>query len=185
VQELIALARKQPGKINFASAGIGTTNHLSGELFTSRAHIDSVHVPYRGAGPAMNDLIAGHVQMFFDLMPVVLPQIAAGHVRALANAGAKRPSALPNLPTVAEQGLPGFEASSWYGLVAPAKTPEPVLAKLRQEVAKALEAPDMVARIRELGSEPGTAFGNDFAAFLAAETKKWAEVIRASGAKAD
>jgi tripartite-type tricarboxylate transporter receptor subunit TctC len=123
--------------------------------------------------------------MFFDLMPVVLPQIAAGHVRALANAGAKRPSALPNLLTVAEQGLPGFEASSWYGLVAPAKTPEPVLAKLRQEVAKALEAPDMVARIRELGSEPGTAFGNDFAAFLAAETKKWAEVIRASGAKAD
>jgi tripartite-type tricarboxylate transporter receptor subunit TctC len=185
VQELIALARKQPGKINFASAGIGTTNHLSGELFKSMAHIDIVHVPYRGAGPAMNDLIAGHVQMFFDLMPVVLPQIAAGHVRALANAGAKRPSALPNLPTVAEQGLPGFEASSWYGLVAPAKTPEPVLAKLRQEVAKALEAPDMVARIRELGSEPGTAFGNDFAAFLAAETKKWAQVIRASGAKAD
>jgi tripartite-type tricarboxylate transporter receptor subunit TctC len=185
VQELIALARKQPGKINFASAGIGTTNHLSGELFKSMAHIDIVHVPYRGAGPAMNDLIAGHVQMFFDLMPVVLPQIAAGHVRALANAGPKRPSALPNLPTVAEQGLPGFEASSWYGLVAPAKTPEPVLAKLRQEVAKALEAPDMVARIRELGSEPGTAFGNDFAAFLAAETKKWAQVIRASGAKAD
>ena len=185
VQELIALARKQPGKINFASAGIGTTNHLSGELFKSMAQIDIVHVPYRGAGPAMNDLIAGHLQMFFDLMPVVLPQIAAGHVRALANAGAKRPSALPNLPTVAEQGLPGFEASSWYGLVAPAKTPEPVLAKLRQEVAKALEAPDMVARIRELGSEPGTAFGNDFAAFLTAETKKWAEVIRASGAKAD
>jgi tripartite-type tricarboxylate transporter receptor subunit TctC len=185
VQELIALARKQPGKINFASAGIGTTNHLSGELFKSMAHIDIVHVPYRGAGPAMNDLIAGHVQMFFDLMPVVLPQIAAGHVRALANAGAKRPSALPDLPTVAEQGLPGFEASSWYGLVAPAKTPEPILAKLRDEVAKALEAPDMVARIRELGSEPGTAFGNDFAAFLAAETKKWAQVIRASGAKAD
>ena len=185
VQELIALARKQPGKINFASAGIGTTNHLSGELFKSMAHIDIVHVPYRGAGPAMNDLIAGHVQMFFDLMPVVLPQIAAGHVRALANAGANRPSALPDLPTVAEQGLPGFEASSWYGLVAPAKTPEPILAKLRDEVAKALEAPDMVARIRELGSEPGTAFGNDFAAFLAAETKKWAQVIRASGAKAD
>ena len=185
VQELIALARKEPGKINFASAGNGTTNHLSGELFKSMAHIDIVHVPYRGAGPAMNDLIAGHVQMFFDLMPVVLPQIAASKARALANAGAKRPSALPNVPTVAEQGLPGFDASSWYGLVAPAKTPEPVLAKLREEVAKALKAPDVVGRIRELGSEPGTAFGDDFRAFLAAETKKWAEVIRASGAKAD
>jgi len=185
VQELIALARREPGKINFASAGNGTTNHLSGELFKSMAHIDIVHVPYRGAGPAMNDLIAGHVQMFFDLMPVVLPQIAAGKARAPANAGAKRPSALPNVPTVAEQGLPGFDASSWYGLVAPAKTPGPVLAKLREEVAKALKAPDVVARIRELGSEPGTAFGDDFRAFLAAETKKWAEVIRASGAKAD
>jgi tripartite-type tricarboxylate transporter receptor subunit TctC len=185
VQELIALARKQPGKINFASAGIGTTNHLSGELFKSMAKIDIVHVPYRGAGPAMNDLVAGHVQMFFDLMPVVLPQIAAGNVRPLANAGAKRPVALPDLPTVAEQGLAGFDASSWYGLVAPAKTPEPVLAKLRDDVAKILDAPDVVARIRELGSEPGAVSGNDLAAFLAAETKKWAEVIRASGAKAD
>ena len=185
VQELIALARKQPGQINFASAGIGTTNHLSGELFKSMAKIDIVHVPYRGAGPAMNDLVAGHVQMFFDLMPVVLPQIAAGNVRPLANAGAKRPAALPDLPTVAEQGLAGFDASSWYGLVAPAKTPEPVLAKLRDDVAKILDAPDVVARIRELGSEPGAVSGNDFAAFLAAETKKWAEVIRASGAKAD
>jgi tripartite-type tricarboxylate transporter receptor subunit TctC len=185
VRELIALAKKEPGKINFASAGNGTTNHLSGELFKSMAQIDIVHVPYRGAGPAMNDLVGGHVQMFFDLMPVVLPQVAAGKVRALANAGIRRPAALPNVPTVAEQGLPGFDASSWYGLVAPAKTPEPVLAKLREEVAKALKAPDMVARIQELGSEPGTVSGKDFGAFLAAETRKWAEVIRASGAKAD
>jgi tripartite-type tricarboxylate transporter receptor subunit TctC len=133
----------------------------------------------------MNDLVGGHVQMFFDLMPVVLPQIAAGKVRALANAGIRRPAALPNVPTVAEQGLAGFDASSWYGLVAPAKTPEPVLAKLRDEVTKALKAPDMVARIQELGSEPGTVSGKDFGAFLAAETRKWAEVIRTSGAKAD
>jgi tripartite-type tricarboxylate transporter receptor subunit TctC len=185
VRELIALAKKEPGNINFASAGIGTTNHLSGELFKSIAQIDIVHVPYRGAGPAMNDLVAGHVRMFFDLMPVVLPQIAASNVRPLANAGNKRPSALPNLPTVAEQGLAGFDASSWYGLVAPAKTPEPVLAKLREEVAKAVKAPEIVARIQELGSEQGTAFGKDFGAFMAAETRKWAEVIRASGAKAD
>jgi len=185
VQELIALAKKEPGKINFASAGNGTTNHLSGELFKSRANIDIVHVPYRGAGPAMNDIVGGHVQMFFDLMPVVLPQIATGKVRALANASAKRPSALPDVPTIAEQGLAGFDASSWYGLVAPAKTPEPVLTKLRDEVAKALKAPDMIARIHELGSEPGTVFGSDFGAFMAEETRKWADVIRTSGAKAD
>ena len=117
VQELIALAKKQPGKINFASAGIGTTNHLSGELFKSMAKIDIVHVPYRGAGPAMNDLVGGHVQMFFDLLPVSLPQINGGKVRALANAGAKRPAALASLPTIAEQGLPGFDASrgsAWW-----------------------------------------------------------------------
>src|SRR2546430_744255 len=156
-----------------------------GEQFKSMAKIDIVHVPYRGAGPAMNDLVGGHVQMFFDLMPVVLPQINAGKVHALGNAGSKRPAALPDVPTIAEQGLAGFDASSWYGLVAPAKTPEPVLAKLRDEVAKALKAPVMVARIRELGSEPGTIFGAEFGAFMAAETKKWAEVIHASGAKAD
>ena len=185
VQELIALAKKAPGTINFASAGNGTTNHLSGELFKSMANIDIVHVPYRGAGPAMNDLIAGHVQMFFDLLPASLPQINASKVRALGNAGAKRPAALPGLPTIAEQGLPGFDAVSWVGLVAPAHTPAPVLEKLSAEVAEAVKAPDVVARIHELGSEPGTAFGKDFGAFLAAETKKWAAVIRASGAKAD
>jgi tripartite-type tricarboxylate transporter receptor subunit TctC len=185
VQELIALARTEPGKLNFASAGNGTTNHLSGEMFKSMAKIDIVHVPYRGAGPAMNDLIAGHVQMFFDLMPVVLPQVTTGKVRALGTAGATRTSALQDVPTIAEQGVPGFDAASWYGLVAPAKTPEPVLATLREEVAKALKAPDMIAHIRELGSEPGTVFGKDFGAFMAQETKKWAEVIRASGAKAD
>jgi tripartite-type tricarboxylate transporter receptor subunit TctC len=185
VQELIALARKEPGKLNFASAGNGTTNHLSGEMFKSMAKIDIVHVPYRGAGPAMNDLIAGHVQMFFDLMPVVLPQVTTGKVRALGTAGATRTSALQDVPTIAEQGVPGFDAASWYGLVAPAKTPEPVLAKLRDAVAAALKAPDMIAHIRELGSEPGTVFGKDFGAFMAQETKKWAEVIRASGAKAD
>jgi tripartite-type tricarboxylate transporter receptor subunit TctC len=185
VAELIALAGKNPGKINFASAGNGTTNHLSAELFKSMAKIDIVHVPYRGAGPAMNDLIGGHVEMFFDLLPSSLPQIKAGKVRALANAGARRPAALADLATIAEQGLPGFDASSWLGLVAPAPTPAPVLAKLTEAVAKATRSPDIVARIHELGSEPGTVFGRDFGVFMAQETRKWADVIRAWGARAD
>jgi len=185
VQELIAFAKSNPGKVHFGSAGIGTTPHLSGELFKSMAKVEIVHVPYRGTGPAMNDLVGGHIQMFFDLLPASLQQINAGNVRALANAGAKRPPALPDLPTVAEQGLPGFDSASWVALAAPAKTPAPVVAKLREEVGKVLVAPDIVARIRELGSEPGTVNEKDVRAFLDAETKKWAEVIRLSGAKAD
>ncbi len=185
VQELIAFAKSNPGKVNFGSAGMGSTPHLSGELFKSMTKTEITHVPYRGTGPAMNDLIGGHIQMFFDLLPASLQQINAGKVRALANAGAKRPAALPNLPTVAEQGLPGFDSSSWVALVAPAKTPAPVLAKLRDEVAKVLTSPDIVTRIRELGSEPGTTSEKEVRAFMDAETKKWAEVIRVSGAKAD
>jgi len=185
VQELIALAKAQPGTINFASAGNGSTPHLAGELFKSMAGVDIVHVPYRGTGPAMNDLLGGHIQMFFDLLPSSLPQIEAGKVRGLANAGAIRPKSLPQLPTVAEQGLAGFEASSWFGLVAPAQTPAPVVEKLSSAVAKILKMPDVAARLDELGAVPGTAFGKDFGKFLAAETKKWGEVIRISGAKAD
>ncbi len=185
VQELIAFAKSNPGKVNFGSAGMGSTPHLSGELFKSMTKTEITHVPYRGTGPAMNDLIGGHIQMFFDLLPASLPQISTGKVRAVANAGARRPAALPDLPTVAEQGLPGFDSSSWVALVAPAKTPAPVLAKLRAAVAKVLTSPDIVARIRELGSEPGTATERDVRAFMDGEAKKWAEVIRISGAKAD
>ena len=153
VQELIAYAKSNPGKVNFGSAGMGSTPHLSGELFKSMTKTEITHVPYRGTGPAMNDLIGGHIQMFFDLLPGSLPQISAGKVRALANAGAKRPAALPDLPTVAEQGLPGFDSSSWVVLVAPAKTPAPVLAKLRAEVAKAIASPDVA------GASPRTRLG--------------------------
>jgi tripartite-type tricarboxylate transporter receptor subunit TctC len=185
VKELIAFAKAKPGKVYFGSAGMGSTPHLSGELFKSMTRTEITHVPYRGTAPAMNDLIGGHIQMFFDLLPGSLPQINAGKVRALANAGAKRPAALPDLPTVAEQGLPGFDSSSWVVLVAPAKTPAPVLAKLREAVGKAIKSPDIVARLRELGSDPGTASEPEVRAFLDAETRKWAEVIRVSGAKAD
>jgi tripartite-type tricarboxylate transporter receptor subunit TctC len=185
VQELIAYAKKHPGEINFGSAGNGSTPHLSGELLKTMADINIVHVPYRGTGPAMNDLIGGHIQMFFDLLPASLQQIENGKVRALANAGAKRPAVLANLPTVAEQGVPGFDASSWEGLVAPVATPAPVQAKLIAEVRKVLQSPEIAERIAALGSQPGTAFGKDFATFMQAETAKWAAVIKKSGARAD
>jgi tripartite-type tricarboxylate transporter receptor subunit TctC len=185
VKELLDYARANPGKINFGSAGLGSTPHLSGELMKTIAKVELTHVPYRGTGPAMSDLVAGHIQMMFDLLPASLQQISSGNVRALANAGATRAKALKDLPTVAEQGLPGFDASSWVALVAPAKTPAPVLAKLRAEVGKAMASADLVKKLDELGSEPGTANEGEVRAFLAAETKKWAEVIKASGAKAD
>jgi tripartite-type tricarboxylate transporter receptor subunit TctC len=185
VKELLDYARANPGKINFGSAGLGSTPHLSGELMKSMAKVELTHVPYRGTGPAMSDLVAGHIQMMFDLLPASLQQIGSGNVRALANAGATRAKALKDLPTVAEQGLPGFDASSWVALVAPAKTPAPVLAKLRAEVGKAMASADIIKKLDELGSEPGTADESAVRAFLASETKKWAEVVKASGAQAD
>jgi tripartite-type tricarboxylate transporter receptor subunit TctC len=149
------------------------------------AGIDITHVPFRGTGPAMNDLIGGHIQIFFDLLPTSLPQIQAGKVRAIANAGETRPPGLKDLPTVAEQGLSGFSVSSWYGFVAPAKMPEPAKARLIAATEKVLKSPDVIQRMRDLGSEPGTAFGADFATFMQAETRKWSDVIRKSGAHVD
>ncbi len=184
VKELIAIAQAQPGKLNFGSSGIGSTNHLAGELLKNMGKVDMVHVAYKGAAPAMNDLIAGHIPIMFDNMPAALPQVAGNKVRALAVAGDKRAAAMPNVPTVAESGLPGFEASAWFGLVAPAKTPPAVLAKLTDAVNKALKSPDVVKRFQDLGAEPGTSSGADYGALLQAETKKWADVIKASGAKA-
>ncbi|HEY4921591.1 MAG TPA: tripartite tricarboxylate transporter substrate binding protein [Xanthobacteraceae bacterium] len=185
VQELIALAKAKPGTLTFGSAGIGTTPHLAGELLKSMAKIDITHVPFRGTGPAMNDLIGGHIQIFFDLLPTSLPQIQAGKVRALANAGETRPAVLKDLPTVAEQGLPGFSVNSFYGFVAPAKMPEPAKARLIAAVGKVLKSPDVIKRMHDLGSEPGNAFGADFGTFMQEEARKWGDVIRKSGAHVD
>lgn len=185
VRELIALARAKPGTINFGSSGIGTTNHLAGELLKSKAGIDIVHVPYKGAAPAMNDLIAGHIPMMFDNIPAVLPQVEAKAINAIAVAGASRAAALPDVATVAEQGIEGFEASAWFGLVAPAKTPAPVLAKLQGDVAAILQMPDVKKRLIELGAEPANVSGEAFGKFLAEETVKWGGIIRASGATAN
>jgi tripartite-type tricarboxylate transporter receptor subunit TctC len=185
IRELIALAKQKPGTINYGSAGIGTTPHLTAELFKSMAGVDLVHVPYRGTGPAMVGLMAGDIQLFFDLLPNSVPQIKAGKVKAIANAGPTRPASLPDLPTVAEQGLPGFSSTSWWGFVGPAKMPEAVKAKLIEGTKKVLSSPEVIKHMRDLSAEPGDAFGKDFAAFLAAEEKKWGEVVRKSGAHAD
>jgi tripartite-type tricarboxylate transporter receptor subunit TctC len=185
VKDLIALAKAKPGSINFGSSGNGSTNHLAGELLKSMAGVNIVHVPYKGAAPAMNDLVAGHIPVMFDNMPAVLPQVQGKRVNAIAVAGAKRASAMPDVPTVAESGVPGFDASAWFGLVAPAKTPPAVLKKLEGEVAAILKMPDVQKRFTELGAEPGDVAGAAFGKFLADETTKWTKVIQASGAKVE
>lgn len=185
VKELIALARAKPGTLFFGSSGNGSTNHLAGELLKSMTGIDIVHVPYKGAAPAMNDLVAGHIPLMFDNIPAVLPQVRAQNINAIAVAGSKRASALPDVPTVSESGVPGFDASAWFGLVAPAKTSAPVLAKLEGDIDAILKLPDVQKRFDELGAEPGTVSGAAFGKFLADETAKWTRIIRESGAKVD
>lgn len=185
VAELIALARAEPGKLNFGSSGNGSTNHLAGELFKNLAGIDIVHVPYKGAAPAMNDLIAGHIPMMFDNMPAVRPQVEGGSIRALAVASAQRSSVFPNVPTMIESGVKGFEATAWFGLVAPAKTPADVMTVLTTSTAKALKDPDTVKKFAELGAEPGDVTGDAFGTFLKTEADKWGKVVKASGAKVD
>jgi tripartite-type tricarboxylate transporter receptor subunit TctC len=181
VAGLIALAKAAPGTMNFGSSGYGSTNHLAGELFKKLAGIDIVHVPYRGAAPAMNDLVAGQIPILFDNMPAIQPQALAGAIRALAVAGHARSPLFPDLPTMVEAGVPGFEASSWFGLVAPAKTPPDVLQALTAAVRKVLDDPDMVKKLADVGAEPGSLSGNEFGAFLHAEADKWGKVVKDAG----
>ncbi len=155
------------------------------EALRSALGIDIVHVPYRGAAPAMTDLIAGRLQLYFDNMPGVLPQVRDGRVRALAVAGARRARALPDLPTVSEAGVPGFEASSWFGLGAPGTTPPALLERITAAVRTAMQDRALLDRLAEVGAEPGTLFGAAFARFVSAEREKWGQVVRASGARAD
>jgi tripartite-type tricarboxylate transporter receptor subunit TctC len=178
VRELIALAKSSPGKINFGSSGYGSTNHLAGELFKTLAGIDIVHVPYRGAAPAMNDLVAGQIPMLFDNMPAVRPQALAGAIRPLAVAGASRSPLFPELPTMVEAGVPGFEASSWFGLVAPAKTPPDLMKTLTDAVMKVLRDPDLAKKLADVGAEPGSMSGSEFGAYLHSEADKWGKVVK-------
>jgi tripartite-type tricarboxylate transporter receptor subunit TctC len=185
VPELIAYAKANPGKLNFASSGNGTSIHLSGELFKAMAGVEMTHVPYKGSAPALQDLIAGQVQVMFDNLPPSLPQIRAGKLRALAVTSAARAPALPDVPTVAEAGLPGFEASSWFGLLAPAGTPPAIVAQINAEVGKWLATPEAKENLAKQGANAAGGTPEDFAKHIAAETAKWAKVVKASGAKVD
>jgi tripartite-type tricarboxylate transporter receptor subunit TctC len=185
VQELIALAKREQGKLNYASSGIGSTHHLAAALFKTMANVELQHVPYRGAAPAMNDLIAGHVPMLFDNVSTVIPQVRAASVRALAVASPQRVPSLPEVPTFAEAGLPDFEASSWFGLVAPSDTSPAILTKITADVKKVVALPEVQRRFQETGAQAGAIFDQDFGRFLRKERDKWAEVIKASGAQAE
>ena len=186
VPDLIRVAKANPGKLNMASSGNGTSIHLAGELFKSMTGTYMVHFPYRGSGPALLDLMGGNMDLMFDNLPSAMPHIKAGKLKALAVTSAERSSALPDLPTVAEAGpLKGFEASSWFGLLAPAGTAPEVVNRLQQETAKALATPALKERLQAQGAIPSGMSPADFAKFIAAETKKWATVVKASGATVD
>jgi tripartite-type tricarboxylate transporter receptor subunit TctC len=185
VQELIALLKARPGGYSYASAGNGTTQHLTGELFKSMAEVKMAHVPYKGSPPALNDLIGGQVPIAFDAVFSALPQIKGGRIRALATTGSVRSNVLPEVPTVAEAGLPGFESNAWFGLVAPQGTPQAVLEKLNAVLDKALATRELKARLRDIGLEPASGSPEQFGAFIKAEIAKWNKVVRESGMTVD
>jgi tripartite-type tricarboxylate transporter receptor subunit TctC len=185
VADLIKLAKEKPGQLNFASSGSGTSIHLSGELFKTMAGVDMMHVPYKGSAPAVTDLMGGQVQLMFDNLPSSLAQIKAGKLRAIAVTSAQRAPALPNVPTIAESGLPGFEASSWFGMLAPAGTPSPIVARLNADVNQWLQTAEAKEKLLAQGAVAAGGTPEQFAAHIRAETEKWAKVVKVSGAKVD
>jgi tripartite-type tricarboxylate transporter receptor subunit TctC len=185
IRELIELARKEPGKLNYASAGVGSGIHLGWILFEHMAEVKLTHVPYRGTGPALTDLIGGHVAMYMSSLPSAIGIVREGKVRALAVTGSQRSAAFPELPTVAEAGLPGFEVVLQYGIVAPAGTPSPIIAKLNAALREALAAPDTIERMAKDGTEPRPSTPAEYAAVIDHEETKWSALVRQSGAKAE
>ncbi len=182
---LIALANAKPRELSFASVGNGSGPHLAMELLKSMAGIDMVHVPYKGSAPALTDLLSGRVALMFDAMASALPHVKAGRLRALAVTGAKRSAAAPDVPTVAEAGLPGYEINPWFGVFAPAGTPTEVVAKLSDEITKILNMPDVRERLIGQGLEPAGGTPEQFAAHVGSEMKKWARLVKRSGARID
>ena len=185
VAELITHAKANPGKLNFGSGSTGSAGHLAGELFNSLAGVQMAHIPYKGAAPAMQDLIGGQIHLMFDNLASSLTQVRAGRVKALAVTTAKRSSLAPELPTVAESGLAGFDISTWFGIFAPAGTPREAITRLHTEFTRALAAPDVREKMLNMGAEPVGNSPAEFAAFIRVEAEKYARVIKASGARVD
>jgi tripartite-type tricarboxylate transporter receptor subunit TctC len=183
VKEFIALAKAKPGSITFGSAGLGTSPHLSGELLKVLAKIDIVHVPFKGSGQSVISLLAGEIGANFPSVPTAIPYIKAGKLRGLGVTTAKRTQALPDVPSIAEAGVPGYEATQWFGVLAPAGTPRPIIDRLNQEMVKMLRAPDVRERLIADGTDPVGDTPEEFAAYIKSETDKWTKVIKAAGIK--
>jgi tripartite-type tricarboxylate transporter receptor subunit TctC len=183
LRELISLAKSNPGKLNYASAGPGSPIHLASEMFKYAAGIDIVHIPYKGSTPSLTAAVAGEVQVLVDVMPTAIPLIKSGKLKPIAVASEKRSAALPDVPTAGEAGLPGFVATSWNGVLAPAKTPSAVITRLNTEIAKIMVSDDIKRRVLELGAEGETSTPQEFATFLRDETVKWARAVSAAGIK--
>lgn len=185
VSELIASAKAQPGKMTYASAGNGTTIHLGAELFNAMAGVDIMHVPYKGSAPAMTDLLGRQVDIMFDSVSSAKPHIDSGRLKALAVTTTKRSSVLPNVPTLNEAGLKGYELNGWYAVFVPAKTPRPVVDKLNAEITKAIKHPDVAKRFAQLGAEPVGSSPEELAKYLGSEIPRWSEIIRTRDIKAE
>ena len=185
VKELIALARAQPGRLAYASSGAGSSIHMSGEMFNHMLGLDITHIPYKGSGPAVTDLIGGQVQMMFDNIPSSISHIRSGKLRALATTGAKRAAALPELPTMAEAGVPGYESGAWFGLAVPAGTPKVIIDRLNAEGQKAVKSPEFIKRMTDLGYEIVGGTPDQMAEMIKEEIQRWGPIVKASGAKID
>ena len=184
-KDVIAAARKAPGKLTYASAGNGTSIHLAGEVFTSLAQVDMLHVPYKGSGPAVSDLLGGQVNYMFDSITSARPHIESGKLRALGLTTAKRSKSLPNVPTLAEAGLPGYEVSPWFAVFMPAATPKDIVAKVNAALLEAMKEPDVVKRFETIGAEPVGSTPEEMAQHLARESERWTKLIQERGIKLD
>ena len=183
LKEMIALAKAKPGQLNYATSGIGSPGHLAAVLLESMTGIRLSHIPYKGGGPAITDLLAGHVPMFFAVISTGVPHVQAGKARALAVTGTKRAEAVPEVPTVAEAGVPGYGATNWYGLLAPPKTPKPVIDRINREMTAALNASDVIENLKSRGIDSTPGSPADFATFIRAEDRKWTPIIKQAGIK--
>jgi tripartite-type tricarboxylate transporter receptor subunit TctC len=183
LKELIALAKARPGQLNFASSGLGSSNQMAGELFKYMANVNVVHIPYKGNAPALTDTLAGNVEMMFSGVPVIIPPVQSGRLRAIAIGSLKRFTAIPEVPTFDESGLKGYEATTWFGLMAPIKTPKEIVARWNTEVGKILASPDLRTRFLNDGLEPMGGTEEEFARFIRVEIEKYAKLVKASGMK--